>query len=73
MAGASVKSLALRLRFQSNLEEEDKVSHDDVLFGYRMRLFTLAEEIGGQAGVSGDGRASLDVLSLEGPGRPLGP
>jgi len=22
------------------------VSHDDVLFGYRLRLFTLAEEIG---------------------------
>ena len=23
-----------------------RVSHDDVLFGYRLRLFTLAEEIG---------------------------
>ena len=46
MAGASVQSLTLRSRFQSDREEEDKVSHDDVLFGYRLRLFTLAEEIG---------------------------
>jgi transposase InsO family protein len=46
MAGASAKSLTLRSRFPSDREEEDKVSHDDVLFGYRLRLFTLAEEIG---------------------------
>jgi transposase InsO family protein len=46
MAGASAKSLTLRSRFPIKLEEEDKVSHDDVLFGYRLRLFTLAEEIG---------------------------
>ena len=46
MAGASVRSLTLRPRFPIELEEEDRVSHDDVLFGYRLRLFTLAEEIG---------------------------
>jgi hypothetical protein len=41
------------------------VSHDDVLFGYRLRLFTLAEEIGASS-LSADGRAPLDLLPLEG-------
>ena len=45
-AGASVRSLTLRPRCPIELEEDDRVSHDDVLFGYRLRLLTLAEEIG---------------------------
>jgi transposase InsO family protein len=46
MAGASAKSLTLRFRSLIDPQEEDKVTHDDVLFGFRLRLFTLAEELG---------------------------
>ena len=41
------------------------MSHDDVLVGYRRRLFTLAQEIGGPPRMPGDGRPPLDLLPLE--------
>ena len=47
MAGASARSLTLRSRFPIDpREREDRVTHDDVLTGYRRRLFTLAQEMG---------------------------
>ena len=49
------------------------MSEDDVLFGYRLRLFTLAAEIGVRAACRAMGVAPLDLLPLEGQGRPLGP
>lgn len=42
------------------------MTKDDVLFGYRLRLFALAGEVGRVRGVPRDGRASLDLLPLEG-------
>ncbi len=39
------------------------MTDDDVLFGFRLRLFTLAEELGNvSAGLPGDGRPPLDLL-----------
>jgi hypothetical protein len=36
---AEASALTLRARFSSDLEEEDRLSWDDVLVGYRRRLF----------------------------------
>ena len=50
------------------------MTEHDVLVGYRLRLFTLADELENVSrGVPVDGRAPLDLLPLEAPGRPLGP
>ena len=63
----------LRLRLLSPPSERgSRVTHDDVLFGYRLQLFALAGGARGQRGVPVDGRASLDLLPLEGPGRAVG-
>ena len=48
------------------------MTQDDVLFGYRLQLFALAAERGVSQGVPVDGRASLDLLPLEGAGRAVG-
>ena len=47
------------------------MSHDDVLFGYRLRLFTLAEEIGVRPACRQMG-APLHLLLLKAQGRSLG-
>jgi hypothetical protein len=47
--------------------------HDEILFDYRLRLFTLAAEIGVRAACRAMGVPPLDLLSLEGEGRLLGP
>jgi hypothetical protein len=44
--------------------EEERVSHDEVLFGYRLRLSTLAEEIGVRPACRQMG-VPLDLLRLE--------
>jgi helix-turn-helix protein len=43
MAGVSALSHASRRQSRS---KEDAMTEDDVLFGFRLRLFTLAEELG---------------------------
>ena len=72
MAGLSVRVFRL-LQNRQVKREGSRVSDDDVLFGYRLRLFTLAAEIGRPCGLPGDGGPPLDLLPLEAPGRPLGP
>ena len=45
------------------------MTHDDVLFGFRLRLFTLAEELGQRArGLPADGRRTARPTTLEAPG-----
>jgi hypothetical protein len=49
------------------------VSHDDVLFGYRVRLFTLAEELGNVSEACRRmGVSRQTFYRLKPPGRPLG-
>ena len=48
------------------------MSEDDVLFRFRLRCFTLAEELGSAAAACRQmGIGPLDLLPLEGQGRPL--
>jgi hypothetical protein len=50
------------------------VTEHDVLVGYRLRLFTLAEELGNvSAACRAMGGGSLDLLPAEEAGGPLGP
>lgn len=47
------------------------MSEEDVLFGFRLRLFTLAEELGNVSGnLPGDGGGAVD-LRLEAEARAL--
>jgi hypothetical protein len=41
------------------------VSHDEVLFGYRLRLFTLAEEIGVRPACRGMGIHHLNYVNYD--------
>jgi hypothetical protein len=46
LAGASARLLRIRRRPIKPTSKEAWMTHDDVLFGYRLRLFTLAQELG---------------------------
>jgi hypothetical protein len=49
------------------------VTHDDVLFGYRLRLFTLAEELSSVSEACRQMGVALDLLRLEATARALRP
>ena len=49
------------------------MSEDDVLFGYRLRLFTLAEEIGVRGACRAMGVHHSTYYRWKREGRPLGP
>jgi hypothetical protein len=49
------------------------MSEDDVLFGFRLRLFTLAEELGTSRRPVGRWGRPLDLLPPQAQGRQLGP
>ena len=72
LVGPSVRLLRLSSDRQVIQRGAVVVTEHDVLVGYRLRLFTLAEERGNVSEACRLRGAPLDLLPLEAPGRPVG-
>jgi hypothetical protein len=68
LAGAKFKD-GERVTDDETTTTDQKVA---VLAGFRVRLFTLADELGNVSAACRDGRGSLDLLPPEEARRPLG-